>query len=214
LFHLKNLIKLSIFRVGIFLQGVINITSICLVRHGETDWNVAGRLQGRTDIPLNKNGIWQSQQCGEFLQAFEWDIIVSSPLKRAKQTAEIMNEKVNRLLVEMDEFVERGFGDAEGMTKLECTEKFPDKIYPNQEETEDFYNRVMSGVEKINERFKGKKVVLVAHGAVINAILTNLSNGEIGSGKTRLENTCISNIDFIQDRWKIKDYNQVAHLTQ
>ncbi len=192
---------------------MINITSICLVRHGETDWNVAGRLQGRTDIPLNKNGILQSQQCGEYVQASDWDIIITSPLKRAKQTAEIMNEKVKVPLVEMDEFVERGFGDAEGMTKLECTEKFPDKIYPNQEETEAFHNRVMSGMEKINEHYKDKKVLLVAHGAVINAILAILSKGEIGSGKTRLFNTCISNIDFIQNGWKIKDYNQVAHLS-
>lgn len=192
---------------------MINITSICLVRHGETDWNVAGRLQGRTDIPLNKYGILQSQQCGEHLQASEWDIIITSPLKRAKQTAEIINEKVKVPLVEMDEFVERGFGDAEGMTKLECIEKFPNSIYPNQEETEDFHRRVMSGIEKINEHYKGKKVLLVAHGAVINAILAILSNEEIGSGKTKLLNTCLSNIDFIQDRWEIKDYNQVAHLS-
>jgi len=193
---------------------VIIITSICIVRHGETDWNAAGKLQGRTDIPLNNKGKLQSQQCGEYLMDSEWDLIITSPLKRAKLTAEIINEKVKTLLVEMEEFVERSFGDAEGMTKLECTEKFPDKIYPNQEETEAFHKRVMSGIEKINESHKGKKVLLVAHGAVINAILTNLSNGEIGSGKTRLENTCISNINFIQDRWKIKDFNQITHLTQ
>ncbi|MFO1444111.1 histidine phosphatase family protein [Bacillus sp. Bva_UNVM-123] len=190
------------------------MTSICLVRHGETDWNVAKRLQGKTDIPLNKNGIWQSHKCGEYLQASEWDIIVTSPLKRAKQTAELINENIKILLLEMDEFVERGFGDAEGMTKQECIQKFPNKIYPNQEETEDFHRRVMSGIEKINESFKGKKVLLVAHGAVINAILAILSNGEIGSGKTILLNTCISNIHFIQEGWKIKDYNQIAHLLE
>lgn len=72
----------------------------------------------------------------------------------------------------------------------------------------------MNGIQKINKEHSGKKVLLVAHGAVINAILSKFSNGEIGSGKTKLINACFSNIEFSQKRWRIKDYNQVTHLSQ
>lgn len=70
----------------------------------------------------------------------------------------------------------------------------------------------MSGIEKINEQYPKKKVLLVAHGAVISSILSHLSNGEIGSGKTRLLNACISNLQFTENKWMIQNYNQVDHL--
>lgn len=72
----------------------------------------------------------------------------------------------------------------------------------------------MIGLEKIIQSYKCRRVILVAHGAVINAILAQLSNGKVGSGKTKLINACISNIDFSQDTWNIRDFNQVTHLSQ
>jgi uncharacterized phosphatase len=140
--------------------------------------------------------------------------MITSPLKRAKKTAEIINKSLNLPLVEMDEFVEIYFGDAEGMTFHERYSAFPDKNYPNKEDIISVNKRVMEGLDEINQKFNGSKVLLVAHGAVINAILTNLSNGEIGSGKTRLKNACISDIHFHQEQWKIKTFNQVSHLSQ
>src|SRR5690606_40156857 len=95
---------------------VINITTICLIRHGETDWNAQRRIQGRTDIPLNEKGIQQARECRDFLKNSEWDVIITSPLKRAKQTAEIINEALNIDLIEMDDFIEKSFGDVEGVT--------------------------------------------------------------------------------------------------
>lgn len=70
----------------------------------------------------------------------------------------------------------------------------------------------MEGIEKINQRYREKKVLLVAHGAVINTILATLSNGEIGSGITKLKNTCISNIEFHDKQWKIRNFNQSPQL--
>ena len=185
-----------------------------MVRHGETDWNAVGKLQGRTDIPLNKTGILQAEECREFLKTQEWDVIITSPLKRAKQTAEIINKNTLIFVIEMEEFLERGYGDAEGMTYEERMSKFPDYVYPNQEDRLELNKRVIEGIEKINHRYKGKNILLVAHGAVINAILAALSNGKIGSGKTNLTNACISNIYLEQDKWRIKDFNQISHLSK
>lgn len=76
-------------------EGVSIILKICLVRHGETEWNSEGILQGKTDIPLNDLGIQQAEECADYLSQFQWDVVITSPLKRAKQTAEIINKKIN-----------------------------------------------------------------------------------------------------------------------
>ncbi|MEC5425102.1 histidine phosphatase family protein [Virgibacillus sp. C22-A2] len=189
------------------------MTTICLIRHGETDWNALGKLQGKTDIPLNNKGIQQAQACGDFLNAADYDVLISSPLKRAKRTAEIINDRLNLPFVEMTDFAERFFGDAEGLLLEERMSTYPDKDYPNQEMREAFNTRVMTGLHKVHQKYPDKSILLVAHGAVINAVLGTLSNGEIGSGKTKLLNACISTICFQEEQWKINEYNQVGHLT-
>ncbi|SET24332.1 broad-specificity phosphatase PhoE [Oceanobacillus limi] len=188
------------------------MTSICLIRHGETDWNATGRMQGKTDIPLNAKGIEQAEHCGASLHPADYDVLITSPLKRAKRTAEIINQYLHLPMIEMKDFAERSFGDAEGLSMEERREKFPDHQYPNQEEKENFNQRVMGAIQQVTQLYPNQRVLVVAHGAVINQILATLSQGEIGSGKTKLLNTCINNIHFHEDKWNIKDYNVVDHL--
>lgn len=88
------------------------MTEICFIRHGETDWNTAGKLQGRTDVPLNNTGVKQAEACSKFLNHSEWDIIITSPLARAKKTAEIIQQQLTIPLIEMEAFIEISFGDA------------------------------------------------------------------------------------------------------
>ncbi|UJL48360.1 histidine phosphatase family protein [Virgibacillus sp. NKC19-16] len=189
------------------------MTTICLIRHGETDWNAGGRLQGMTDIPLNDKGIRQAEECAAFLRAVDYDVLIASPLKRAKRTAEIINNKLNLPFVEMEDFKERAFGDAERMTMEERLTAYPDKNFPNQEESEAFTHRVMAGIDTITQNYPDKSVLLVAHGAVINVILTVISNGEIGADKTKLLNACISNIHYQENQWNVKNFNLVDHLS-
>ncbi|MRH44972.1 histidine phosphatase family protein [Aquibacillus halophilus] len=186
---------------------------ICLVRHGQTDWNYLGKIQGMTDVPLNDVGRRQAEECREYVNSQDWDFIISSPLKRAKETAEIINKDLNLQIIEMEEFKERSFGIAEGLTLEERTIQFPEGDYPGQESKQDLVERVMSGIDTINRSYPGKKVLLVAHGAVIGTLLSTISNGQIGSGRTKLMNACISNIQHVDDQWKIHNYNQIDHLT-
>jgi len=189
------------------------MTKICLIRHGETDWNAMGKIQGKTDIPLNENGTRQAQQCRDYLKDSNWDIIVTSPLKRAKQTAFIINEALQLQVVEMAEFMERSFGDAEGKTREERAILYPDQQYPNQESREELVNRIMNGLEKILVQFPGQKVLLVAHGAVIHTLLTVVSEDQLSIEKY-LSNACISNIHFKEKKWVVEDYNLVDHLVE
>lgn len=190
------------------------ITTICLVRHGQTDWNALGKLQGQTDIPLNELGKIQARQCGEFLsKETSWDVIVSSPLKRARETADIISQYIEVPVIEKMEFIEKNFGVAEGMTAAERESAFVDKEYPGQENQESLRNRLMNGLQEIQKEYPEKKVILVAHGAVIHFILRLMSNESIVSNDMRLFNACLSTIRFEVDSWVIDDFNQVNHLS-
>ncbi|PAV28447.1 histidine phosphatase family protein [Virgibacillus profundi] len=190
------------------------MTTICLIRHGETDWNAAGRLQGKTDIPLNTTGMKQAEACSTYLTSSSYDVLITSPLKRARQTAEIINNLLHLPFVVMEDFAERYFGDGEGMTYDERRMAFPDKNYPKQEETEDFLNRIMTGLKKINQSYPDQKVLLVAHGAVIKAILAAFSEDDTLIPQNRLMNGCISNIHFENEKWNVKDFNRTEHLNK
>ena len=188
------------------------MTAICLMRHGETDWNKAGKIQGKTDIPLNNTGKIQAYQSAIMLQESKWDILITSPLIRAKETAEILNERLQLSMIEMDAFKERDFGDAEGMMPKERSALFSNRVYPNMETRDALIARIEQGLAYIIQSYPHKKVLLVAHGGVINTILSVLSKGEIGSGKTKLDNACISNIYYQEDMWHVKDFNQTIHF--
>ncbi|MFA1819942.1 histidine phosphatase family protein [Virgibacillus oceani] len=188
------------------------MTTICLIRHGETKWNAAGILQGTTDIPLNTRGVKQAGACSAYLASSSYDVLITSPLKRAKQTAEIINQQLDLPFHMMDEFKERAFGEGEGMTFEERRAVYPDKDYPNQEKEEDFHHRIMTGLHKVTKLNPNQKVLLVAHGAVIKAILKAFSNDENILENDRLMNGCISNIHFENKEWNVKNFNRTEHL--
>ncbi|GAF64485.1 putative phosphatase [Bacillus sp. TS-2] len=190
------------------------MTKICLVRHGETDWNVQGRLQGKTDIPLNETGIQQAKLCAHYFHSANWDLIVTSPLIRARKTAEIINEPLQLSMIVLDHFTEKGFGYAEGLTIEEKREQFPTNEVPNMESPELLRKRLKQGIEIIQKNYSEQNIILVAHGAVINALLAIFSENIIGTGKTSLANASLSTILYSENKWNIEDFNQINHLNE
>lgn len=192
------------------------MTNVYFLRHGETDWNLEGRTQGRTDIPLNRNGELQAKESGDALKDKEIDLIITSPLKRAKKTAEIVQEQLNVDLIEREAFIELSFGDAEGMTLAEKLERFPDRIYPNSEDGASIERRFLTGLAEIHDKYPNQNVVVVSHGAFINAILYHYSNGETGTGKIKLTNGGggVTSLKISDDKVEILECNQVNHLSQ
>lgn len=191
------------------------MTLICLVRHGETDWNAEGRLQGREDVPLNEKGRRQAGITGRFLKVSSWSAIVTSPLARAKTTAEIINTFVGDVpLFESGLLIERDYGEASGMTMEERDRHFPDGVIPGKENDAQLKDRAIQALEAIKERYPDENVVLVAHGGIIKAILRALSNGGLDKHSFKLFNTSISHIESSgKEGWRIVDYNQIGHLS-
>ncbi len=189
------------------------MTRICLVRHGETDWNQQGKLQGRTDIPLNASGCKQASECRDYLEQFQWDVLITSPLLRAKATADIINTSMCLPLVTMKEFLEVGFGDAEGMTLKERDAAFPNGVIPNREQHKEVVERIELGLQRIVQNYPNQKVLLVSHGATLNVVLHELSSGTVGTGKTALVNGSFCNLRYHSGAWAIENYNQLGHLS-
>ncbi|MDR3653816.1 MAG: histidine phosphatase family protein [Paludibacter sp.] len=192
-------------------ESISSTTVICIIRHGETDWNSSGRLQGHEDIELNELGRKQAIETSRYFETETWDIVISSPLKRAFETAQII---AKRLLIPkvhiVEEIIERSYGEASGLLPEERRSRFPEGVIPGQEDFEHLRQRAMIGLNKIVSDFQGKKIIVVSHGGLTNSILYSLSNGEFGSFKTRLKNGCINKIKFQNNMWTVEFYNKTT----
>lgn len=187
------------------------MTWICVVRHGETEWNRLGRIE---DIPLNTTGEMQAERCGRYLAQETWDVLISSPLQRARKTADLIDRFVDAALrYEMDEVHERDCGAASGLTFDERMLKFPSGPVPGMEPRSELTARAMQALQLIAEKHAGKRIIVVSHGGLINAMLSHISHGTLGTGTTRLENACINHLVYQHDHWNILAFNSVDHLS-
>ncbi|TPX05042.1 histidine phosphatase family protein, partial [Schumannella luteola] len=108
--------------------------TLAFVRHGQTDWNREGRLQGSSDIPLNDTGREQALAAERMLAEWTWDAVVSSPLARARETARIVADGLGLPLgPAYPELVERDYGPLEGLPDTEVIARWPDRRYPGAE---------------------------------------------------------------------------------
>jgi uncharacterized phosphatase len=188
-------------------------TTLCLVRHGETEWNLTHRYQGTTDIPLNETGRAQARRVAEALGRERWDAIVSSPLSRAMETARAIAATTGIQTIEEDrDLQERAYGEAEGLTLAEREKTWPGGDWPGLESWDDVATRVMTAIERIAAGHSGRRVIVVCHGGVINTILAVLSKSELGTGKTVIQNTSRTTVTRTGDGWTIDSVNETSHL--
>ena len=183
---------------------------ICLVRHGETDWNALRKLQGREDIPLNEHGILQAKACAKALKSREWSAIFTSPLLRASQTAAILAETLNIPLNEEHDFIERDYGAASGMIISGFSLTKRDTLDNGMEDLSSLTERVFAALKRSTDSSQNGNIIIVSHGGAINSILAKLSNGVLGSGKTRLKNACINMLEYNGKAFDIVFYNKSA----
>ena len=153
------------------------MTTLLLVRHGETDWNLQQRWQGHSDTPLNDAGREQARRLAAELASA--DALYSSDLARARETAEILGARLG-LEPRLDERLrERGFGRWEGLTMADIEERYADDVRlwragtgpgaQDAEPIEAFAARVRSFLDDIAQRHPDEEVLVVAHGGTIRA---------------------------------------------
>lgn len=183
-------------------------TTVLLIRHGETEWNLLGKFQGCTDIDLSKEGIKQAELLKDRLKG-DFDYIYTSPLSRAFETAKIITQNTNKEVVIAPEIREINFGKWEGLTVREIKEKYPEIFtawITNKKESNicggdlsinNAVNRATKCIFDIATKHNGKKIAIVAHGGIIKAALIGLFDWNMTMyHKITLGNTCINTITF------------------
>lgn len=183
-------------------------TVIGLLRHGQTDWNIDFRLQGVTDIPLNETGIGQARLAAEMISAADWDLILTSPLSRARDTAKIVADahgfsdfRVEPLLLE------RSFGEAEGLGHDEWRAKYADtNSVPGGETLVELEARSWRLLESFVENYSGQRILAVSHGALIRKLLGLVSQGEFPREGERLGNASMSIFEHDASGWRVAKY--------
>jgi uncharacterized phosphatase len=184
-------------------------TEVWLIRHGETEWNRLGKIQGHEDIDLNAEGIRQAKMAGEVLRDVYFTVILSSPLKRAFKTAEYIQAANHSAppLVEDQNLIERHYGSVSGMTYLE-KETFMKTNGDHGMETEgDLNERALQVLNHIVDTFHGERLAVVSHGGFIKTLLVAASKGQLQRDELFLRNCSISKLIFENGAWKVLEYN-------
>lgn len=196
--------------------------NIYFMRHGETDWNKARRIQGSTDIPLNENGISLAEKVAEKIneEGLKFDIIFSSQLQRARKTADIMNTYSKTQIVVDSRIKEFLFGKAEGATydDLRNDPKFgslknwfldPENYHAelDAESYESFFGRIKAFLEdqiEPNEK-KYKNVLIVCHGGVVRGLLKVMLGWSIQRfAETKIPNCGLNLVELKDGKYSLK----------
>jgi broad specificity phosphatase PhoE len=182
-------------------------TILGLLRHGQTDWNIDLRLQGSTDIPLNDTGRTQARLAAASLNREDWDVIIASPLSRAKDTADIVALELGMNVVVVPELIERSFGVAEGLDHASWRKLYEShQVIEGLESLEDLRTRTVQLLNLIANEYSGKRVLAVSHGAFIRKVLTIVTNGELPRYGERLSNASLNRFMHADGTWTITDY--------
>lgn len=149
---------------------------IYIIRHGQTNWNKKGIIQGQKDIELNETGIKQAENQIETFNEKNIDLIISSTLTRASLTAQIISREKETKIIYDERLKERNFGDYEGtLSNFNEDYLYNLEINVNEKNVEtakELYSRVKNLLDEINKKYNNKTILLVTHGGTTRAIET------------------------------------------
>lgn len=190
-------------------------TRIGWVRHGITEWNQRGIIQGVTDIPLSEEGLTQARLLAERLsnEGEQWDGIYCSDLQRAWKTAEILSERLGIPLRTDVRLRERSFGAAEGTTEAERLARWGKdwrQLVPDQESDEIIRARGHEFVDELIEKHPGEAWLIVTHGSFLARMLQSLCRDLQDS---HLRNMSLTILERQPEGWKSLLHNCTLHLS-
>lgn len=194
--------------------------NVFVFRHGETDWNVATRFQGHTDIELNDNGRRQAQELGEKLKQFKIPIIACSDLKRAHETAKIVTSFHPAKIIISDQLREAHLGDTEGVLRDDVIKKFGEESWnrwrsrdhmdfgwPNGETKKDQLTRMKNYIRKfVNEHITdfSHPLGISTHGGVLARLVHHADNSP---AEVKIPNCVVYRLeyDIPSDKWIFRE---------
>ncbi len=202
------------------------MTKVILIRHGETDWNREQIFRGRIDVALNETGLAQAGAVQESLRDVQIDKIYSSPLKRAFETASVLEE--NRgLEVEIEEgFIDIDFGKWQGLSHEKVKEEYknpyeawlaePQKVvFPDGESLEDVRKRSMKALEKVRKNHPEETLAVVSHRVLNKVLLCAILGLELSHFWYIKQDTCaINRFEYKDGNYYLTLLNDTCHLKE
>lgn len=203
------------------------LTRFCLIRHGETAWNVERRLQGQTDIPLNNQGKEQAANLAAALQrrGQRFDALYSSDLSRAHHTAQPLAAVLALNITLLPDLRERHFGVLQGVSLHEGAEQQPQawQAYASRnvehdldggESLQQFAQRVRNALERLAADHAGDTVLLVSHGGVLD-VMYRIACGQPLHEQRRvpIPNAALNWLSFDGKQWQVDSWADESHLT-
>ena len=207
----------------------MNNSTILLIRHGETPWNAVRRLQGHTDIPLNEEGERQAAALAGALIEQGVDVLVSSDLQRAMQTAQALSRLQTGLALQTDaQLRERCYGVFEGLLYSEIAEQYPDDyarwqarevdaVMPDGERPAEsfrqFYQRCLDAIAGWAQRHPGQTIAIVAHGGVLECAYRAARGISLDSPRDfQVKNASINRFVWDGAQLQLEHWGDVDHL--
>lgn len=201
---------------------------IYLIRHGQTDWNIQGRIQGSHDIPLNEAGQRQAEQVAKGMDSRRVSRIFSSTLTRAAETAEKIGSRQKAEICSMPQLIEVEFGKWEGMTWEEIMEAYPkeyrlwalnpDEVAPPGGETQDqVISRCAQAIKEILRITGGREdVAIVSHGATIAYLISYMMRNDPDIESIIVENASITTINYspLTENFMLLEMNDTSHIAE
>jgi probable phosphoglycerate mutase len=203
-------------------------TELLLIRHGETAWNAVRRLQGHLDIGLNDAGRRQATALARALATEPLAAIVSSDLQRAMHTAQAVAEHHHVPFHTDRELRERGYGVFEGLLYTEIEARYPDEfaawqgrhvdaVMPHGERLAEsfrhFYERSIAAIGRWAEQYAGQRLVIVAHGGVLECAYRAANNMTLESPRDfQVRNASINRFTWADGRLALSHWGDVDHL--
>lgn len=201
---------------------------IYFVRHGETEWNLKGILQGSKNSHLTEKGKEQAYKLRDKLEGTHFEGIYTSPLKRASETAEILRGHRDEEFYIVDELKEMSFGEMEGIPKSEFQAKEPkayDNLWNNPqnynpesfggERFQDVDKRAMDFMKKLVENHpEGGKFLVVSHGMTLKMIFSNIWKHGLDKfwDDPVPENTSVTIVSYKNNEFNIEKFSDTSHL--
>jgi len=199
--------------------------TLLMVRHGETEWNAEGRLQGHTDISLSEKGAEQARSLGRRLADMTIDVAYSSDLKRTSETAKLALGERDIILNETPMLREYHKGNFEGLTALDIETQFPDD-YPRYleknldyapaggESTRVVSVRMAKIMTEIRSNHLDETVLVVSHGGALRAAMVSLLGMPLEGNWSFLFGNCgLTTIDTYADNSVLRHFNDTSYLT-
>jgi probable phosphoglycerate mutase len=199
-------------------------TRICMIRHGETEWNVEKRIQGHTDIPLNATGRAQALAMAFNAAHHRFHAIYSSDLVRAGETAQVLAQREGLEVKWLPQLRERHFGVFQGMTAAEGAARYPeayahyaardpDYDFENGESLRGFAERVTEGIDWLVRHHGGQTIAAVSHSGVLDVVYRRATGRPLQTPRDfAIPNCALNWFHFDGQGWHLETWGDRHHL--